>query len=67
MGKIVVVRIPLQMQELALHFYSSIEKQSSVKDGLKQIGTHVESYFSVGRDVSICAKHFSRKEALSPR
>lgn len=42
MGEIVVVRIPLQMQELALHFYSSIEKQSSVKDGLKQIGTHIE-------------------------
>lgn len=42
MDEIVVVQIPLQMQELALQFYSPIEKQSSVEDGLKQIGTHIE-------------------------
>ena len=65
MGETVGVLIPLQMQESVLYFYSFPEKQFSIKDGLKQIGTLMrKTCFSVDQGASVGMRHFPREETL---
>lgn len=66
MGETVGVLIPLQVQESVLYFYSFPEKQFSIKDGLKQIGTLMrKTCFSVDQGASVGMRHFPREETLS--